>query len=130
MNRLPDLYFRSLYKEKNAHWRELTERVPVTLRSGHSLVIPKGFKNDGATVPRLFWSVISPHGRHDLAVLVHDYLLINGWNRREADRELRYLLQISGVHPLKTGCMYVAVRGYGICKQGLRFVQKALDLCK
>lgn len=37
------------------------------------LVIPKGFRFDGASIPRPFWSVLSPVGLLLIPGLVHDY---------------------------------------------------------
>jgi len=39
------------------------------------ITIPKGYKTNGADVPRLFWSIIPPFKPKYLpAVIVHDYL--------------------------------------------------------
>ena len=39
------------------------------------ITIPKGYKTNGANVPRLFWSIIPPFKPKYLpAVIVHDYL--------------------------------------------------------
>lgn len=114
VSRLPDIVYRSLYyKRKAPHRKQLYKSLYVTLSNGQAIVIPRGFVTDLATVPRLFWGIISPSGRHDLACLTHDYLLENNWERRTADRELRFLLIRSGVRPLKTNLMYHAVRLYG-----------------
>lgn len=37
--------------------------------------VPKGFETDGATVPRIAWSIVSPGTRFFEAAVVHDYLL-------------------------------------------------------
>jgi hypothetical protein len=118
MSRLPDIVYRSLYyRRSKPHRKQLYKSLQVTLSDNRAIIIPRGFVTDLATVPRLFWGVISPSGRHDLACLVHDYLLENGWERKKADRELRFLLTRSRVHPLKTLLMYHAVRLYGHLKR-------------
>jgi len=37
--------------------------------------IPCGFEFDGASVPRILWSIFPPIGRYTSAALLHDYLL-------------------------------------------------------
>jgi hypothetical protein len=43
------------------------------------IFIPKGFRYDGATVPRWFWSItgLTRDGIHRPAALVHDYIYVN-----------------------------------------------------
>lgn len=58
------------------------------------LTVPSGFECDGASVPRLLWSSVSPRidPRTLRAAVVHDYLYRTappGWSRRDAD-ELFY----------------------------------------
>lgn len=36
--------------------------------------VPPGFRTDFASVPRPFWSIVSPWGRHGRAAIVHDFL--------------------------------------------------------
>ena len=40
---------------------------------GDNLLIPKGFVFDGASIPRLFWAVLSPTGLLLIPGLFHDY---------------------------------------------------------
>lgn len=44
--------------------------------SFYHLTIPAGYKWDGATIPRLGWTIVglTPFGIHDEATLIHDYL--------------------------------------------------------
>jgi len=37
-------------------------------------IIPAGFIFDGASIPRLFWSILSPTGYLFLAGLIHDFI--------------------------------------------------------
>jgi hypothetical protein len=111
------LVYESLYYERKApHRKRLFLPVNVELSTGQQVVIPKGFVTDLATVPRIFWGIISPSGRHDLACVVHDYLLDTGYNRKQADRELLHFLKKSKVHKVKSHLMYALVRGYAILK--------------
>lgn len=40
---------------------------------GHRIVIPKGFRFDGASIPRPFWAFLSPVGLLLIPGLIHDY---------------------------------------------------------
>ena len=42
-------------------------------REGHKMVIPAGFQCDGASIPRIFWMVLSPTGLLLIPALLHDY---------------------------------------------------------
>src|SRR5262249_35732270 len=39
-----------------------------------SIMVPRGFVTDFASVPRLFWSLLPPIGRYGYAALFHDYV--------------------------------------------------------
>jgi hypothetical protein len=115
---LPSIIYESLYRENySPHRKRLYRTFSVELSTGQTVVIPKGFVTDIATVPRLLWGIVSPSGRHDLACIVHDYLLESGWPRGEADRELLRLLLLSRVHPAKAYLMYHCARLYGCLKR-------------
>lgn len=38
------------------------------------VTIPTGFETDGASIPKIFWSIIYPFGPYFPAALLHDYL--------------------------------------------------------
>ena len=86
------------------------------------VIIPKGFLTDGASVPRLFWSLLPPWGSYGQAVVLHDYLVEslsyddNGSKitieRKHADRIFNNAMQELGVNDLTRKAMYNAVRGY------------------
>lgn len=44
-----------------------------TLKDGTRLIVPEGFTFDGASIPRLFWGVLSPVGLLLIPGLIHDY---------------------------------------------------------
>ena len=94
------------------------------------IVIPEGFEYDGASVPRLLWSLIgiSPDGLHRAAALVHDWLyrhagelplgsfwrddevIESHWQRHQADKLFANILALSGVGRTKRRLMYLGVR--------------------
>lgn len=53
-------------------WK-VCENWQYTLRDGTTIVIPEGFIFDGASVPRLFWMLLSPTGLLFIPGLIHDY---------------------------------------------------------
>jgi hypothetical protein len=38
------------------------------------ITVPSGFVTDGASIPRIFWPVLGPHGDYFGAAVIHDYL--------------------------------------------------------
>ncbi|MGD9055678.1 MAG: DUF1353 domain-containing protein [Desulfobacterales bacterium] len=41
--------------------------------NGDEIVLPKDFKFDGASIPRIFWAILSPVGLLLIPGLIHDY---------------------------------------------------------
>ena len=62
--------------EDGRHWKVLDgiEYFVGHESSDWRISVPDGFVTDFASVPRLFWSFVSPTGRHSRAAVVHDYL--------------------------------------------------------
>ena len=77
------------------------------------IAVPNGFLTDGASVPRIFWSLFSPFGDYFGAALVHDYLYSTGnrkFSRRESDRIFLEAMEDAGVSWIKRQTIYRAVR--------------------
>lgn len=77
------------------------------------IAVPSGFLTDGASVPRIFWSLFSPFGDYFRAALVHDYLYSPGnrkFSRRESDRIFLDAMEDAGVSWIKRQTIYRAVR--------------------
>jgi hypothetical protein len=76
-----------------------------------TVVVPRGFTTDLASVPRipLAWWLTGGHGNR--AAVVHDYLLSSGeHDRRTCDRVFREALEASGAPGWRTWLMYAGVR--------------------
>ena len=74
-------------QNKEILW-EIKEPICVELSGGAMLVIPVGFVTDFASVPRLFWSAISPIGHYNLASVIHDFFYTyKTVGRKVADKE-------------------------------------------
>ena len=68
-----------------AHW-------VFTLTDGTDIVIPKGFRFDGASIPRPFWAILSPTGLLLIPGLIHDYGYKHNhiWKRGKDNKVSKY----------------------------------------
>lgn len=93
--------------------------------SDHTITVPEGFRFDLASVPRIFWGLISPFDLSVVAPLLHDYLYKNGGNppgaieppmaytRAQADELFRRVMEVEGVATWRRNSAYLAVRAFG-----------------
>ena len=83
------------------------------------LTVPKGFLCDGMSVPRAFWSLVSPiiHPDTIAASIAHDYLYRfgeqEGWSRCQADLFFYCVLRSDGVSVYRAIAAFLAVRLFG-----------------
>jgi hypothetical protein len=102
------------------------------------ILVPPGFTYDGASVPRIAWTVsgILPDGLIRAAALVHDWIygfagrlpegshqyktddtewsnVVGRWKRREADRLFGRMMREAEVPRSKRRLAYLAVRAFG-----------------
>lgn len=74
--------------------------------------VPQGFVTDGASVPRLFWSLFPPNRTDYLpCAIVHDYLCEKRDFKR-ADKCFGECLEELGVNRFARVVMYLSVRVY------------------
>ncbi|MFH4887076.1 DUF1353 domain-containing protein [Vibrio alginolyticus] len=52
---------------------ELVDNWTYKLNDDITLVIEKGFRFDGASIPRIFWAILNPTGLLLIPGLIHDY---------------------------------------------------------
>lgn len=77
------------------------------------ILVPAGFVTDGASIPRIFWSIMGPFGSYFDAAIVHDYLYSEHnqiFARAECDKILLEAMAASGVGWLTRRVIYRAVR--------------------
>lgn len=89
--------------------------LPVII-NGIELVIPKNFKTDLASIPRIFWNIMSPAESDTMpAAILHDFLYHNTcyYNRKETDLIFYTVLKQNNVSTFKANSMYYAVRLFG-----------------
>lgn len=63
----------TLYFPKTKEWVLQDDYFDSVLK----ILIPSGFRYDGASVPRFLWAIIDPLDLSEAAPLVHDYLYRN-----------------------------------------------------
>lgn len=98
-----------------ASGREFVLAEALTYReNGTTFTIPAGFRTDFASIPRLFWVLVAPLGRHLLAALLHDWLYWEQIETRErADKVFLNVMEERGVLWGVRMSMYYAVRVFG-----------------
>ena len=109
---MAEIHCKSLYTDKKKPWRfELLEPVRVTLSDGKKIVIPKGFKTDFASVPRMLRGFVWGVGNHNLASLIHDFLYDHQiGTRKAADKEMLHWMKKAGCSKVKMYTIYTAIR--------------------
>ena len=77
--------------------------------------IKKGFKYDGASIPKIFWSIVGGafHPDFQKAALLHDYMYRETLGKSKADQYFYEILRYCGVSKIKSKLMYLAVRWFG-----------------
>lgn len=102
----------------------------------YSITVPKGYVTDGASVPRLFWSLtgIHPDGLIRAPALIHDFIydhrgrlpwgsqhdvelqqvIRHVWTRKEADKLFAVMMRDAGMSKIRRRLAYLAVRGFAM----------------
>lgn len=76
-------------------------------------MIPSGYISDGASTPRILWSIIPPFGRYLKAAVIHDYGYTNNpaeLSRKEIDEIFLRQMLYDDVNPRLAKTMYYFVR--------------------
>ncbi|EAJ1254841.1 DUF1353 domain-containing protein [Campylobacter lari] len=98
---------------------EVVKEFEVSL-CGLNFIVPKGFKTDGASIPRLFWSLFPPFkSEYFSACVVHDYLCEKANSRADykiADLALKEAMQTLGCSKFKTFIFYHSCNGFHAIK--------------
>lgn len=110
-----------ILKPLDKHLYEVVRRYTVDLNCCGRVVVPSGYKTNGADIPRLLWRLFPPNSPEYMpAVVVHDYLCdiadeaTNKDERKraflEADLAFREILERLGLPKWKVWAFYRAVR--------------------
>ncbi|UOF79576.1 hypothetical protein [Caudoviricetes sp.] len=86
--------------------------------AGLTYKVPAGFVTDGASVPAVFWTLVSnPYAPSSLRpALLHDWMCRQQGHHltsAQVHRVFYAALLREGCAPLRAWCMYVAVRWFG-----------------
>lgn len=96
--------------------RELVSEIKFTIPSHGKVTIMPGFKFDGASIPRLFWTLIgSPFtGKYKRAALLHDALYAAEiFSRKVCDEIFLQYMKEEKVSWWRRNSMWLAVRAFG-----------------
>ncbi len=77
------------------------------------ITVPVGFITDLASVPKILWSILPPHGKWAKAAIIHDYLYSvhnNFKTRTQSDKVFLEGMKVLEVPYIKRILMYLAVR--------------------
>jgi len=78
------------------------------------ITIKEGFVTDFASIPRVFWNIVSPYDKHAKAAVIHDYLYkTRELPRRICDEIFLEAMEVLGVSWWKRNLMYYIVRVLG-----------------
>jgi hypothetical protein len=83
----------------------LSSRGPIT--------VPAGFETDGASIPRVFWSILDPFGPYFKAAVIHDWLYSRHnrrFTRAQSDELFKEAMRNNGLDWLRRELIYSAVR--------------------
>ena len=76
--------------------------------------VPKGFKTDFASVPRIFWIILPPDGKYSQSAVLHDILYRDKiYSRKRSDQIFVEAMTVLGVAKGKRLLMYSALRIFG-----------------
>jgi len=91
------------------------EQLERAMYQGKLLIIPRYFKTDLASIPRLFRSFVPQVARHLIPAVFHDaaYRGLFGMTRAEADQMFSDFMKLAGVGQIRRRAMYTAVRTFG-----------------
>lgn len=89
--------------------------APLTyVRHDDTITVPKGFKTNFASIPRIFRWLIEPTGKHSLAAACHDFLYDQGYkmgiSRKQADKIFYDAMRDSHVNIITANIMWFCVR--------------------
>lgn len=93
---------------------ELTDAFGFWSRETGFISVPKKFKTDLASIPKLFWNILPPFGRYTDAAIIHDWLYrTHTFPRATADRVLWLAMRVLRVPLWQRLLIYCNVRAFG-----------------
>ncbi|PAF52015.1 hypothetical protein BKH44_04885 [Helicobacter sp. 13S00477-4] len=113
------MYYRRGEPNDDELLEELAEpRYGICTDSRKEICIPKGYVSDGASIPKIFWFILSPFEDYAKCAILHDYLCdlyhLGLGSRKEADDIFLESMQEIGIKKSTTLTLYAFVRLYAI----------------
>lgn len=103
------MYSRLLVTRQQFNWWELQKDWSTPYG-----IVPKGFKTNGASIPRVFWWFMHPAGVLFEAATMHDYMYEKALKTKlQADNVFREIALDHGVSEVKVTIAYYLVRLFG-----------------
>ena len=100
-------------------WKLIEAFAFVDPRTGEKHTVPAGFITDGASIPRIFWILMTPTGPYMESAVIHDFLYrtapfgIDEFGRNECDRVFLQAMEVQGIRRWRRRRMYDAVHRFG-----------------
>lgn len=100
--------------------------------SRETIIVPEGFITDFASVPRIFWSIISPIDKHAKAAVLHDFLYVYGGHmgRKRCDDIFLEAMTVLDVDEWRRQPMYRCVRMFSWYRWNQLRKEKIIDIHK
>jgi hypothetical protein len=116
MRRFPDkLAFEDAGMVNGSRVFKLTSRFRYFSTIGE-IDVRAGTKTDGASIPRIFWTILSPFGDYFSSAVIHDFLYqgkYHQFTRLQSDQIFLEAMKCAGVPWYRRGVIYRAVRIFG-----------------
>lgn len=102
------------WKKNDSDMNELLDDLIYTNTDGIVYKVPKGFKTDFASIPKILRNIIAPTGKWTNASILHDYLYTKGYelgvSRKQADKIFYNAMIDSFVANITANIMWFCVR--------------------
>lgn len=86
----------------------------------NEIIVPQGYTSDGATIPKLFWFVLSPFEDYLKCCILHDYLCdlfhLGMLERKECDVIFLEAMEQTGIKKSTRIALYFFVRLYALTR--------------
>ena len=102
------------WRKNGAAIHQLQKNI-MFIFNGYIIFIPAGFVFDGASIPKLAWSIVgAADGRYFLAALIHDWLYTTKQlSKEQADDLFKRIMMHLGISWFKRVTMWRAVDWFG-----------------
>lgn len=90
------------------------------ISSRKEIIVPSGYTTDGASIPKIFWWLLSPFENYFKCCVLHDYLCdlfhLNLLERKTCDLIFLEAMSEIDIKPSTKWALYFFVRSYGMLR--------------